>query len=228
MTKKFNFTFAALIALGFSASAISASDIERGKSVFKKCKACHMVGADAKKRSGPVLNNILNAKAAGSADFKYSPAMIDAAANGLHWTPENLDAYLTKPKEFLPKTKMSFRGLTAEGDRSAVIAYLSSFSGADMAVKVDEGFTVAAEVLALEGDVEYGEYLSSECVTCHKLNGDNDGIPGIVGWDTEPFVVAMHAYRAKHRENEVMQLVSGRLSDEEIAALAAYFKGLQE
>lgn len=186
-----------------------------------------MVGAGAKKRSGPVLNNILNAKAGGSADFKYSTAMSDAAADGLHWTPENLDAYLTKPKDFLPKTKMAFRGLTAQGDRDAVISYLKGFSGAEMSVKVDEGFTVAADVLALEGDVEYGEYLASECVTCHQRDGDNDGIPGIVGWDTEPFVVAMHAYREKHRENEVMQLVSGRLNDEEIAALAAYFKGLQ-
>lgn len=207
-------------------SAANASDPERGKAVYKKCKACHMVGEKAKKRSGPVLNNILNAKAAGSSGFSYSKAMKDAADAGLHWTPENLNAYLLNPKDFIPKTRMSFRGLKSEDDRLDVIAYLSSFSGAEMAEKVDEGFSVSEEILSLEGDVEYGEYLSSECTTCHQSDGDNDGIPGIIGWDEAPFVTAMHAYREKNRTNEVMQLVSGRLSDEEIAALAAYFKGL--
>ncbi|MEO1549964.1 MAG: c-type cytochrome [Pseudomonadota bacterium] len=80
--------------------------------------------------------------------------------------------------------------------------------------------------MALEGDLDYGAYLASECTTCHQANGANDGIPGIVGWDTDSFVVAMHAYREKHRTNPVMQMVTARLSDEEIAALAAYFGAL--
>ena len=83
-----------------------------------------------------------------------------------------------------------------------------------------------AAVLAIEGDVEYGEYLASECTTCHQADGENDGIPSIVGWNTEDFATAMHAYKEKHRENPVMQMISGRLDNDEIAALAAYFKGL--
>ena len=89
------------------------------------------------------------------------------------------------------------------------------------------GFTVPAEVLALVGDVEYGEYLASECTTCHQADGGNDGIPGIVGWNIDDFVTAMHAYKAKHRENPVMQMITGRLANDEIAALAAYFKSLE-
>ncbi|MEO9819354.1 MAG: hypothetical protein ABJF79_03265, partial [Paracoccaceae bacterium] len=58
-------------------------------------------------------------------------------------------------------------------------------------------------------------------------NGENDGIPGIVGWETEDFVTAMHAYKGKHRDNQVMQMVTGRLANDEIAALAAYFKSLE-
>jgi cytochrome c len=38
--------------------------------------------------------------------------------------------------------------------------------------------------------------------------------------------VAMHAYRQQLRPHPVMQMVAARLSDEEIAALAAYFKTL--
>ena len=84
------------------------------------------------------------------------------------------------------------------------------------------------EPLLLEGDVEYGEYLSGECTTCHQISGDADGIPAIVQWDEVMFKLAMHEYKLKTRENPVMQLVAGRLGDEEIAALAAYFADLEQ
>ena len=40
------------------------------------------------------------------------------------WTEETVDAYLTKPKEFIPKNKMSLPGLEKEEQRADVIAYL--------------------------------------------------------------------------------------------------------
>lgn len=82
-------------------------------------------------------------------------------------------------------------------------------------------------LLAIEGDAEYGEYLSGECTACHQTSGDNDGIPSITGWPEENFVVAMHAYKSNQREHPVMQMIAGRLGDEEIAALAAYFKTIE-
>lgn len=78
-----------------------------------------------------------------------------------------------------------------------------------------------------EGDPEYGAYLSGECVTCHKANGGDEGIPSITGWDREAFFYTLAAYREGEREHEAMQLVASRLSDEEIAGLAAYFGGLE-
>ena len=80
---------------------------------------------------------------------------------------------------------------------------------------------------AQKGDPEYGEYLSSECTTCHQTSGSDDGIPSIVLWPEEDFVTAMHAYKDNVRDNPVMQMIAGRLSNEEIAALAAYFKDLE-
>lgn len=80
---------------------------------------------------------------------------------------------------------------------------------------------------AAKGDAAFGEYLSSECVTCHQISGRYDGIPPIVGWPEGTFVGAMQEYRAKQRINPVMQAIAGRLSDEEIAALAAYFGSLK-
>jgi len=80
---------------------------------------------------------------------------------------------------------------------------------------------------ALAADRELGQYLSSECVTCHQLSGKFQGIPPIVGWPDATFVAIMNEYRSKRRENPVMQTVAGKLSQEEIAALAAYFGSLR-
>jgi cytochrome c553 len=77
------------------------------------------------------------------------------------------------------------------------------------------------------GDRELGQYLSSECVTCHQLSGRFQGIPPIVGWPETSFVDIMNEYRSKKRENPVMQTIAGKLSQEEIAALAAYFGSLR-
>lgn len=77
------------------------------------------------------------------------------------------------------------------------------------------------------GDRELGQYLSSECVTCHQLSGRFQGIPPIVGWPDTTFVEIMNEYRNKKRENPVMQTIAGKFSPEEIAALAAYFGSLK-
>ena len=101
-------------------------DVAKGEKVFKKCKACHAVGADAKNKTGPQLNGILG-RAAGTVDgFKYSKALMAAAEAGLTWTVEDLDAFLQKPKAFLKGTKMSFAGLKRENQRQDVIKFLST------------------------------------------------------------------------------------------------------
>ena len=128
---------------------------------------------------------------------------------------------------------MSFRGLKDAEDRANLIAYLRAFSKEEtpapelQATGQGIEITLDPSVLAIVGDAEYGEYLSSECLTCHQSNGSNDGIPGITAWPTEDFVIAMHAYKQKVRPHPVMQMMAGRLSDEEIAALAAYFNDLK-
>jgi cytochrome c553 len=78
-----------------------------------------------------------------------------------------------------------------------------------------------------EGDRALGQYLSSECVTCHQISGRYEGIPPIVGWPNTIFIEIMGEYRAKKRDNPIMQTIAVRLSEEEIAALAAYFGSLR-
>lgn len=101
--------------------------IEAGEKVYKKCKACHQVGEGAKNRVGPHLNAVLG-RAAGSVEsFRYSKALAGKGEEGLIWTAETLDAFLADPKGFVPKTKMSFKGLSSADDRAAIAAYLSQF-----------------------------------------------------------------------------------------------------
>ena len=46
--------------------------------------------------------------------------------SGIVWSEEEIIAYVTKPKEFIPKNKMVFPGLKKERDRLALIAYLKT------------------------------------------------------------------------------------------------------
>ena len=78
------------------------------------------------------------------------------------------------------------------------------------------------------GDIEYGEYLGAECAACHLQTGVSaGGIPAINGMDAEVFVALMLAYRSKEMENPVMQMIAGRLDDEQIGSLALYFSQLE-
>ena len=77
-----------------------------------------------------------------------------------------------------------------------------------------------------KADLGYGEYLAGECVTCHRKSGA--GIPQINGIEAETFVTIMNAYRSKELDNKVMQMMAGRLDDEQIISLAAYFSLLPE
>ena len=80
---------------------------------------------------------------------------------------------------------------------------------------------------ATAADPAYGQYLSSECVTCHRADGQDKGIPAIVGWPADQFVAVLKSYKVKDRDNQIMQTVAGRLSDDEMAALAAYYGSLK-
>ena len=76
------------------------------------------------------------------------------------------------------------------------------------------------------GDRAFGEYLSAECVTCHRVGGQSQGIPSIAGLPPATFLDLLAQYRAKQRANPIMQTIAARLTDDEMAALAAYFASL--
>lgn len=106
-------------------SMLASADPGKGMAVFKKCKACHSTDQGGANRVGPNLWDVVGRAKGGADGFKYSDAM---KSKGGDWTPADLAAFLTKPKAFLPGTKMGFSGLKKPGDRAAVIAYLNSLS----------------------------------------------------------------------------------------------------
>jgi cytochrome c len=113
------------MALGAPVSAAAQEgNPDEGAEVFKKCRACHDVGPDAKNKVGPVLNDIVGRKAGTVEGFPYSEANKTAGGKGLVWTEEVLLKYLENPLVFMPGTKMAFAGLKDEQDRKDLIAYL--------------------------------------------------------------------------------------------------------
>ncbi len=74
----------------------------------------------------------------------------------------------------------------------------------------------------------YGRHLAQECTGCHRIDGVDNGIPSILGWDAERFVTTLKFYQTGERPNPVMVSVAKSLDDEQLAALAAYYGSLQK
>ncbi|RYH10711.1 c-type cytochrome [Tropicimonas sp. IMCC6043] len=100
--------------------------VAAGEAVFKKCKACHMVGDGAKNRVGPALNGVVGRTAGSAEGFKYSKPMLAAGEEGLVWDEAALHEYLADPKGYIKGNKMAFAGLKKPDDVDAVIAYLKA------------------------------------------------------------------------------------------------------
>lgn len=106
---------------------LASADAAAGQKIFKKCAACHTSDNGGKNKLGPNLFGVINAKKGSKAGFTYSPAMT-GFAGASNWDYGSMNAFLAKPKAYMPGTKMSFAGLKKVGDRASVIAYLRSLA----------------------------------------------------------------------------------------------------
>lgn len=109
------------------AAALDMALVEDGEKVFRKCKACHQVGDGAKNRTGPQLNGVMGRTLGALDDFRYSKTMEEMGEDGIVWAADNMAEYLTKPRDYVKGTRMSFAGLRSEEDIAAVTEYLKSF-----------------------------------------------------------------------------------------------------
>ena len=102
---------------------LASASIADGEKVFKKCAACHSIAKGGGNKIGPALWGILGRQAGLVSDYKYSKAM---TSHGKAWSFEEMDGFLTKPKDWVKGTKMSFMGLKKETERAAVILYMNN------------------------------------------------------------------------------------------------------
>lgn len=72
----------------------------------------------------------------------------------------------------------------------------------------------------------YGRYLAQECSGCHRIDGTDNGIPSIIGWDADLFARTLEFYRTGERTNLIMVSVVKSLDQDQVRALAAYYASL--
>ncbi|MGD9668996.1 MAG: cytochrome c family protein [Hyphomicrobiaceae bacterium] len=104
------------------ATAAATADAASGEAVFKKCASCHTIDNGGANKTGPNLFGIVGRPKASHAGFSYSD---DMKAKGGNWDLADLAHFLHKPKDFVPKTKMSFGGISDKGDLANLLAYLA-------------------------------------------------------------------------------------------------------
>ena len=109
--------------------------------------------------------------------------------------------------------------------RLPALVIATMFGAMSGAISVAVAQTDLADQIA-KADLGYGEYLAGECAACHQKSGT--GIPQINGIEAKKFVAIIKAYRSKELDSKVMQMMAGRLDDEQIISLAAYFSSLPE
>ena len=99
--------------------------VDHGKTVFKKCAACHSISKGGSNKIGPALWGVIGRKVGSIDDYKYSKAM---SAFGKNWDFEEINTFLIKPKDYVKGTKMAYAGLKNEKDRASIILYLNEQS----------------------------------------------------------------------------------------------------
>jgi cytochrome c553 len=78
------------------------------------------------------------------------------------------------------------------------------------------------------GDAAAGRKAALQCQACHGLDGKAKvpEAPNLAG-QTEPYLMkALGDYKTGARQNDMMSLVAPKLSDQDIADLAAYYASL--
>jgi cytochrome c553 len=75
------------------------------------------------------------------------------------------------------------------------------------------------------GDAAAGKEKAAQCTSCHGANGEGGSAPNtaIAGMDVGTFTKGILAYKTGERKNPMMEMFAKKLSDQDIADLAAYY-----
>ena len=114
----------AIVALASSAGAAVAGDIAAGEKTFKKCIACHNIGAGARPSIGPIQNGLKGRKSETMPGYNYSDANKNS---GIVWDDGTFKEYIKDPRAKIPGTKMVFPGIKDEKDAGDLWSFLEQF-----------------------------------------------------------------------------------------------------
>ena len=107
-------------------SPYNAADLDNGRRVFARCRACHTITEGGPNMTGPNLHGVFGRQAGGLEGYNYSSALQQA---DFIWDGERLDHWLENPRTFLKGTKMTFAGIPDATDRRDVVAFLKVETG---------------------------------------------------------------------------------------------------
>ncbi len=103
---------------------LQTADPKVGETKARICMACHNFNQGGGTKVGPDLYGVVGSPVLYHADFGYSQAMQEKGKQGMTWTFDNLDKFLTDPQGFIPGTAMTYAGMKDATDRANVIDFL--------------------------------------------------------------------------------------------------------
>jgi cytochrome c553 len=85
-----------------------------------------------------------------------------------------------------------------------------------------------AGIAQAAGDAQAGKAKAGACAGCHGANGQGAGsYPKLAGLPEAEIVKALQEYKSGKRTNPIMKTFASKLSDQDMANLAAYYSSLK-
>jgi cytochrome c len=104
---------------------LAKADPKKGEADTRACQTCHNFAKGGGIKIGPPLYGVVGRPKGSVAGFDYSAGM---KAKGGDWTFEDLNAFITEPRDYVSGTKMAFSGVSEATKRADIIAYLRTLS----------------------------------------------------------------------------------------------------
>jgi cytochrome c553 len=107
-------------------------------------------------------------------------------------------------------------------------AVTSLAAAAGLAAMLASG-SALAQAPAVKGDAAAGAKKNSMCIGCHGIENYKTAfpvlyrVPKITGQHQAYFIAALQAYKSGERSHPSMQAISGSLTDQDMADLAAFY-----